>query len=515
MSEPKEARRSGFLIAVFGVGVIVSSLAVLETMRFAFPLSWYFGAGFLALALGMGVSLVLVAAAFVGELRAPVRAESFPRRIVFYVFLLHFVFVHASLQPYRPLFFDPSVTIAFGLLALLRLRGPAVARLFPTKVLRGLDLVLMNVGVLLFATELTLRGVAVAMPSPILSQGTERAEQRIDRYRYEPGLLRYGFPVNESGYYDEAVTAKAEGETLVASLGDSFAAGVVPHYHHFTTVAERELPGVRVHNLGVPAIGAPEYLYLLRYEALPLEPDLVVVNLFIGNDLKPKSVQASDHRWLRSWYERRNLLTFLVPKRLAAVAREQAAMREGGNTDGALQGESGVEAAKLTPEAIAEAFPWVVDPSLERPFLSDEGLWRNELKAIGEGWLEAEESIPSLLAYLAEMIEAAEDVPVAFVLIPALCQVDDALWERVLRRYPDLEERRDDPQERIAAWCAEQGVPCLDLLPALRAEPPLADGESHLYHRNDTHFNTRGNRVAGEAVARFLDAILARESRNE
>ena len=111
MSEPKEARRSGFLIAVFGVGVIVSSLAVLETMRFAFPLSWYFGGGFLALALGMGVSLVLVAAAFVGELRAPQRAASFPRRIVFYVFLLHFVFVHASLQPYRPLFFDPSVTI--------------------------------------------------------------------------------------------------------------------------------------------------------------------------------------------------------------------------------------------------------------------------------------------------------------------------------------------------------------------------------------------------------------------
>jgi len=32
----------------------------------------------------------------------------------------------------------------------------------------------------------------------------------------------------------------------------------------------------------------------------------------------------------------------------------------------------------------------------------------------------------------------------------------------------------------------------------------MADGLRHLYHRRDTHFNARGNRAAGEALARFL-----------
>jgi hypothetical protein len=36
------------------------------------------------------------------------------------------------------------------------------------------------------------------------------------------------------------------------------------------------------------------------------------------------------------------------------------------------------------------------------------------------------------------------------------------------------------------------------------AEPPLEDGNRHLYHLRDTHWNARGNRLAGEALAEFL-----------
>ena len=44
-------------------------------------------------------------------------------------------------------------------------------------------------------------------------------------------------------------------------------------------------------------------------------------------------------------------------------------------------------------------------------------------------------------------------------------------------------------------------VPLLDLLPVLRAVPAELDGARHLYHLRDTHFNVRGNRVAGTAIA--------------
>jgi hypothetical protein len=63
---------------------------------------------------------------------------------------------------------------------------------------------------------------------------------------------------------------------------------------------------------------------------------------------------------------------------------------------------------------------------------------------------------------------------------------------------------RDLPQRVLAEWLSEQGIPYLDLLPILRAVPPLPDGRRHLYHLRDTHFNARGNDVAGRALAAFL-----------
>jgi hypothetical protein len=48
----------------------------------------------------------------------------------------------------------------------------------------------------------------------------------------------------------------------------------------------------------------------------------------------------------------------------------------------------------------------------------------------------------------------------------------------------------------------------LDLPPPLRAVPPLADGRRHLYHLRDTHFNARGNRAAGWALAEFVRGLL-------
>jgi hypothetical protein len=47
-------------------------------------------------------------------------------------------------------------------------------------------------------------------------------------------------------------------------------------------------------------------------------------------------------------------------------------------------------------------------------------------------------------------------------------------------------------------------VAYLDVLPVLRAVAPLPDGNRHLYSLRDTHFNRRGNRFVGRALADFL-----------
>ena len=89
------------------------------------------------------------------------------------------------------------------------------------------------------------------------------------------------------------------------------------------------------------------------------------------------------------------------------------------------------------------------------------------------------------------------------MLIPDEFQVEDALWEQIVARAGVTLER-DRPQRLVAGFLEERGVPFLDLLPVLRAVPPLSDGNRHLYHSRDTHFNARGNRVVAEALASFL-----------
>ena len=59
----------------------------------------------------------------------------------------------------------------------------------------------------------------------------------------------------------------------------------MPHALHYTTLAEGLLGGVEVYNAAVINAGPREYRRLLETDVLPLAPKLVVVSLFVGNDL--------------------------------------------------------------------------------------------------------------------------------------------------------------------------------------------------------------------------------------
>ena len=86
-------------------------------------------------------------------------------------------------------------------------------------------------------------------------------------------------------------------------------------------------------------------------------------------------------------------------------------------------------------------------------------------------------------------------------MIPDEFQVNDALYETLLARSerPDAYDR-DMPQRLLREYAAAKGIPMLDLLPVLRA----AEVDGRTYHLRDTHWNARGNRVAGEAIADFI-----------
>ena len=88
-------------------------------------------------------------------------------------------------------------------------------------------------------------------------------------------------------------------------------------------------------------------------------------------------------------------------------------------------------------------------------------------------------------------------------------QVNDALFESLLGRVREpTAYDRFYPQRRIGEWCAERRISVLDLLEPLRS----AEATTTTYRPRNTHWNARGNRVAGEELATFLLPRLLRST---
>jgi hypothetical protein len=334
---------------------------------------------------------------------------------------------------------------------------------------RVLELLATNVALTLLLAEVCLQALAArAGYSPLLNS-------TLDAYRLSPGHdYGGGLRGNSLGYPGPDIApTRSPGTVRVAALGDSFAVGpAVPFADNYLTRLQDALPGVEVCNFGVSGAGPREYRDVLARDVWRVRPDLVLVSVFVGNDITewlpaPRHLDPRGHALYllceRGWRlvrERRRQPAQApgsVPDRLGAAGLSGAAFRD-------------VEARRL---AVCLTPPL---PALERK------------------WVRA-------LAHLDRLVRdcRARAVPVAFVLIPDEFQVNPAVLEQAVR---DANRARaavdlDLPQRRLMAFCSTRGVPCLDLLPAFRGVPDT-------YAPRDTHWNVRGNRLAADALAAWL-----------
>lgn len=378
----------------------------------------------------------------------------------------------------------------------------APARLRRTR--RALDLALTSLAVSLIALELGLQIASRASGSPLLARRhVGNDDQMLHALRLAAGTPHLGGRANSRGYVDEEFAAQRALPRRVVSIGDSFSIGVVPHVFHYTTVAEQLLGDTEILNLGVPGIGPAQYLLLLEREGLELAPDLVVVALFAGNDLEQYAPPSPAAGW--PWMQRDRVMLFLVAQRLQAIRRER---EHSGVALSELDRRLGRELqAGLDAKDLERELPHLLDPELEPASYSPERFASIETSRARLLGLPSQAEYSRLLAQLDALLATAGKVPLAFVLIPDEFQVDDALWAQVQVAAGPEPLERERFQRIVLDWARERGVPALDLLPELRAVPPWRDGRPHLYQLRDTHFNRRGNRAAGEALARFLASL--------
>ncbi len=472
---------------------LLFSVVVREVLVIVYgPVAW------LLLVLLVGV-LIWAATALVEAWRRFRRDDPLPSAALRWRITLYAAFLcTAYLVVTPPVRFWQAASITavlfYGVTLAIQAALPWLRRILPQRLRRMADVTLGNVVLLVVLAEVALQGVAVFWSTPLLVTAQSSGEVRRSADRRAPGTLHVGFPMNERGHYDtEVATARLQRSVLVASIGDSFSYGVVPHARHFTTLAEQRLPDVEIYNMGFPGTGPVDYLHLVQDEAVPLDPDLIVIQLFLGNDLSDTAPETSEPRW----YERERYLLPVALERAATLWKVRK------SSDDAVPRPADAE----TEEDPLRHFVWFDDPMLEQPSFPEDiflGIeTRNMVAVCGPD----DAIYERFFGNFERILEAVGDIPVAAVLIPSEAQVEDHIWEAV-RGASDQPLVRDRPQRELARWFSERGVPFLDLLPVLESVEPLADGRQHVFHLQDTHFNARGNAVSGTELARFVSEIL-------
>lgn len=92
-------------------------------------------------------------------------------------------------------------------------------------------------------------------------------------------------PINEDGFYSISFNTRTKGKGRVLLLGDSFTWGHSTTNKVLSFSNQLLNEGYVVFNTGISGGDLPQYLSVLRTYGHDLKPDVVVVNIFIGNDL--------------------------------------------------------------------------------------------------------------------------------------------------------------------------------------------------------------------------------------
>jgi hypothetical protein len=377
----------------------------------------------------------------------------------------------------RPVFYTLALSSAALVLAwsLFRRRGGDASPRIAIRGLawqRGLEIVAANIAFTLLLAECSLRLYATCAGTSLL------VSESLAAHRLTPGQdYGRGLRGNSLGYPGpDFVRAKRPGVFRIAALGDSFAVGpVVAWEENYLTRLEKQLPATEIYNFGVSGTGPREYALVLRQDVWQFQPDLVLLSVFVGNDIT--ETMATPRR-----LDPRQHAVYLLLTRGWRLARAPGSPAPG--TDPAVPplSEAAFRAIEARRLAVCLDPP---PPGLERK-------WQQALR------------------YLSRVVDDCRDhgVPLAVVLIPDEFQINPDVLElarseaNVARHAVDLA----GPQRRLARFFSERAVPCLDLQPALAAT-------SGTYALRDTHWNRRGNELAAEDIATWLPQFVEQASR--
>jgi hypothetical protein len=285
-------------------------------------------------------------------------------------------------------------------------------------------------------------------------------------------------------------------DARVILIGDSFMAAIQVEYEEtFAAHMERGLNArlgrpVEVRNVSAGGWDPPQYLIMARRLLASAPVDMVVVSVYVGNDV------VSEPMRIHSPLQLVPVRPFRIPLLLSYTEFIDAIVRP---ADDRLKRRSHLyilaknRAAHLRMRLGLTA-AWFPDVHL-----------RSMADSPGWGYT---------VDILDQIRDAAADhgVPSAFILVPSHFQVDQTALERHMSGFDvDPEDVLiDQPNEILSRHMRERGLQVIDPLPGMRHQF-RATGEP-LFGRVDTHLSAEGHRVMWELVADDIARVFVRRA---
>jgi lysophospholipase L1-like esterase len=322
--------------------------------------------------------------------------------------------------------------------------------------------------------------------------------------------------INSHGLRDpEHAYEKPAGTERVLLLGDSITEGLqVPLEDTFARLLESDLRArglpVEVVNGGVAAFGTDNELEFFRAEGMRYSPDLVVLVFNVVNDVAENSPVLHARVYSRN-------PEYPLPKtyfHLDSTGRLVA--------DAPSRPAAGLPAISLWKEAEARLYlvralhrlvsrpsPVPLPAPTSAPLSAiDLTPYDVEMPPPDQLWSNAWQVTEALIRALRTDVEKS-GARFAVAVVPSREAVSPAVWQNLLRQLPSLTTTPHDPAypiERITKFLEDEGIPHLDLLPALRNAAERS-GETG-YFAWDVHLDVAGHAVVAHALAPFVASLV-------
>jgi hypothetical protein len=307
------------------------------------------------------------------------------------------------------------------------------------------------------------------------------------------------------------------------AVGDSFTFGLVPYPDAVMTRVEAALQAscprlaLDLLNLGIGGTGVRDYETLVELGAPRLDPDVILVNLYLGNDSPDLYVRPRTVEERRFWHRHSYLARYLrnVGRLARGLERDVARWvgsptrtdpsRARGGTSVDPAGSPSPDDRRLTgPTFTVDLFVEIMWDELRRfaypPERTDpETTWQPTL---------------TILEGLRHRV-TARGRRLMLTLYPSVLQVSSEARAELLQELrqrpqlaPSLPAEIDPllPNRVLLDYCQAVGLSCYDVTSDLVAAS--RESPAPLYKQQDTHWTIRGNRVTAEAQARWLSRLV-------